>query len=98
MQKKKERRFVAHVGSYELKTLHDWLLTPEKDRKEAVFNWTSGYIRHLATIIERYYKQKEDVTNHPKYEDVYRDYPFMCHCCKHHGYGKCISCPREHLV
>lgn len=35
----------GHISSYEIETLFDWLLTEEKERKEAVFTWTSGLAR-----------------------------------------------------
>lgn len=77
----KYRKPNGHIGSYEIEQLYDWLLTNEKERKEAVFNWTSGLARHIGYIIERYYKQIKEPKDHPKYKEVYSTKPFMCLSC-----------------
>lgn len=70
----------GHIGSYEIVELFDWLLTPEKDRKAAVFTWTSGLARQIGYIIENYYKQKTK-PDYPKYKDIFLTDPFMCLDC-----------------
>lgn len=71
----------GHISSYEIQKLYDWLLTDEKDRKEAVFEWTSGLARHIGYIIENYYKQVKKPTDWPKYKKTYSTPPFMCWNC-----------------
>lgn len=66
----------GHVGSYELYDLWEWLQTPEKKRKPAVTNWTSGFVRQLASLIEQYYKQKE-TPKKVKYTDIFLQKPYM---------------------
>jgi len=71
----------GHIGSYEIEKFYDWLLTDKKERKSAVFNWTSGLVRHLGYIIERYYKQVEKPKDYPKYKETFNSSPFMCSNC-----------------
>lgn len=77
----KVRKPNGHIGSHEIEQLHDWLLTDEKERKEAVFNWTSGLARHIGYIIEKYYRQCKSPSDYPKYREVYSTRPFMCFSC-----------------
>lgn len=79
------RKMNGHIGSYELLQLFDWLLTPEKERKEAVLNWTSGLARQFGYVIEKYYKQSSKPT-YPKYKEIFSTDPFMC-----------IECLKEQL-
>ena len=77
----KYRKPNGYIGSYEMERLYDWLLTSEKERKQAVFYWTSGLVRHIGYIIEKYYKQIKDPKDYPKYKEVYSTGPFMCLNC-----------------
>ena len=70
----------GHITSYELKTLFNWLLEDEKERKEAVLSFTSGLARQMAMIVERYYKQTQ-TPDYPKYDKVFSTDPFMCSRC-----------------
>lgn len=83
MKKIKYRKPNGHISSYEIEKFYDWLLTPENERKEAVLNWTSGLVRFLGYIIERFYNQKnlEDFKKYPKYKDTFSTKPFMCSRC-----------------
>lgn len=78
--KKQAKLMNGHISSYEIETLFDWLLTKEKERKPAVFNWTSGLARQIGYVIEKYYKQtcKPD---YPKYKEIFSTKPFMCTDC-----------------
>lgn len=71
----------GHIGSYEIERLYDWLLTDEKERKEAVLNWTSGLARFIGYIIEKYYEQTKNPKGYPKYKDTFSTEPFMCSDC-----------------
>jgi len=77
----KIKRLNGHISSYEIERFYDWLLTDKKERKPAVLNWTSGLVRCLGYIIERYYKQTEKPKNYPKYKDTFGSSPFMCSNC-----------------
>ena len=71
----------GHISSYEIMTLYDWLLTDKKERKEAVFAWTSGLARYIGYIIEKYYKQVKNPRDYPKYKETFSTDPFMCLNC-----------------
>jgi len=70
----------GHISSYEIELLYDWLLTDEKERKEAVFQWTSGLARQIGHIIEANYKQIKR-PDYPKYKQSFSTRPFMCLRC-----------------
>lgn len=78
---KQQAKFMnGHISSYEVETLFDWLLTEEKERKPAVFAWTSGLARQIGYIVERYYKQAGK-SDYPKYKNIFSTKPFMCSNC-----------------
>ena len=74
--KKNVKVLNGHVSCYEIETLFDWLLTVENERKPAVLNWTSGLVRQIGYVIERYYKQIKK-PDYPKYKDIFSTKPFM---------------------
>lgn len=78
--KKLEKFLNGHISSYEIETLFDWLLTDEKERKQAVFTWTSGLARQIGYVIEKHYKQINK-PDYPKYRKIFSTRPFMCSGC-----------------